>query len=213
MLTIVTPEKIHLSPGTVLRSPGTWEDYQILLENRHKSLPRIKYRQGEILLMSPLPQHGRQAHIIAIIITILLDYLGQNYEAFTPMTMDLPKVSGIEPDYSFYIDNWQFAVGKNRINWSIEPPPDLVLEVDVTSYTDVNDYLPYQVSEVWIYKQNQLMIYGLTNNSYILVSSSRYFPQINLQSIVKEFLEMARDRPSSSAMQLLRKRFPPSQDF
>ncbi len=208
MITIISPEKIHLSPGTVVRSPGTWEDYQNLLEKRRKSLPRIKYRPGEILLMSPLPQHGRQAHIIAVIITILLDYLGQNYEAFTPMTMDLPKVSGIEPDYSFYIDNWQFAVGKNRINWSIEPPPDLVLEVDVTSYTDVNDYLPYRVSEVWIYKQNKLKIYALNNNSYSLVSNSRYFPHINLQKIVNEFLEIVSDRPSSVAMQILRKRFP-----
>ena len=200
MITIVSPEKIHLSPGTVVRSPGTWEDYQILLEKRRKSLPRIKYRQGEILLMSPLPQHGRQAHIIAVIITILLDYLGQNYDTFTPMTMDLPKVSGIEPDYSFYIDNWQFAVGKNRINWSIEPPPDLVLEIDVTSYTDVNDYLPYQVSEVWIYKQNKLRIYAFNNNSYILVSSSRYFPQINLQEIINEFLEIVSDRPCRYAI-------------
>lgn len=30
MFTIVTPERIQLSPGAVLRFPGNWQDYQKL---------------------------------------------------------------------------------------------------------------------------------------------------------------------------------------
>ena len=209
MIAVVTPQKIQLSPGTVVHLLGTWEDYQVLIEQRgDKANPRIKYRVGEILLMSPLPKHGREAHSIANMISILLDHLGQKYEAFTPITMDLQEVSGIEPDYSFYLDNWEVAVGKDRIDWSTEPPPDLVLEIDVTSYTDVNDYLPYKVPEVWIYKKNQLMIYALETDSYTLVSTSRYFPNLNLEEIVTEYLELAQQRSSSVAMGILRDRFP-----
>jgi len=36
--------------------------------------------------------------------------------------MELPE-SGIEPDYCFYIDNWKAVSGKERINWSVDPPP------------------------------------------------------------------------------------------
>jgi Uma2 family endonuclease len=209
MIAIVTPEKIELSPGVVVHFLGTWKDYQMLMEQLgDKANPRIKYRPGEILLMSPLPKHGREAHIIADLITVLLDHLGQNYEAFTPMTMELPEISGLEPDYSFYINNWEAAVGKERINWSTEPPPDLALEIDVTSYTDVNDYLPYRVPEVWLYKKNQLIIYALNNDSYNIVSSSRYFPNLNLQEILAECLEIARIRSASVAMRVLRGRFP-----
>ncbi len=209
MIAIVTPEKIELSPGVVVHFLGTWKDYQMLMEQLgDKANPRIKYRPGEILLMSPLPKHGREAHIIADLITILLDHLGQNYEAFTPITMELPEISGLEPDYSFYINNWEAAVGKERINWSTEPPPDLALEIDVTSYTDVNDYLPYRVPEVWLYKKNQLIIYALNNDSYNIVSSSRYFPNLNLQEILAECLEIARIRSASVAMRVLRERFP-----
>jgi Uma2 family endonuclease len=93
--------------------------------------------------MSPLLQHGRDAHLIATIITTPLDDAGQEYDAFTPVTMQLPEESGIEPDYCFYIDHWQAVSGKERIDWSVDPPPDLVLEIDVTSYSDVKDYLPY----------------------------------------------------------------------
>ncbi len=209
MIAIVTPEKIKLSPGTVVHFLGTWTDYQALIEQRgDKANPRIKYRSGELLLMSPLAKHGREAHIIANIITILLDNLGQKYEAFTPITMDLPEIGGLEPDYSFYVDNWAAALGKDRIDWSIEPPPDLALEIDVTSYTDVNDYLVYRVPEVWLYKKNKLMIYALETNSYKLVSNSRYFPNFNVEEIIAEYLELANQKSSSVAMRILRKRFP-----
>lgn len=209
MIAVVTPEKIKLSPGTVVHLLGTWTDYKKLIKQRgEQANPRIKYRQGEISLMSPLPKHGREAHIIANIITILLDYLGQKYEAFTPMTMDLAEISGIEPDYSFYIHNWKVAVGKDPIDWSTEPPPDLALEIDVTSYTDVNDYLPYRVPEVWIYKKDKLMIYSLETNSYTLISESRYFPNLNVEKIVVEYLQLARQESSSVAISILRRNFP-----
>ncbi|CCQ67715.1 Protein of unknown function DUF820 [Crocosphaera watsonii WH 0402] len=91
--------------------------------------------------MSPLPKHGREASLIADIIKVLLDHSGREYDAFTPVTMQLPEESGIEPDYCFYINHWQEISGKERIDWRNDPPPDLVLEIDVTSYSEVMDYL------------------------------------------------------------------------
>jgi Uma2 family endonuclease len=85
-----------------MRIPGTWEDFCQLRDSRGDgSMPRLKYHDGEILLMSPLPRHGREAHLIARIVETLLDSQERNYEAFTPITMELPEVSGIEPDYCF----------------------------------------------------------------------------------------------------------------
>jgi Uma2 family endonuclease len=122
--------------------------------------------------------------------------------------MYFTEISGIEPDYSFYINNWQVAVGRDRIDWSEEPSPDLVLEIDVTSYTDVNDYLPYKIPEVWIYKKNQLLIYSLQNDSYTLASNSIYFIDLDLQTIVTEYLEIANQESSSVAIRMLRNKFP-----
>ena len=45
-----------------MRMPRIWEDCCVLRDRRGDgSIPRIKYRNGEILLMSPLPRHGREA--------------------------------------------------------------------------------------------------------------------------------------------------------
>jgi Uma2 family endonuclease len=117
MYAVISPEKIEIPPGAVLMMPGSWEDYQTLSEQLgDRSIPRLKYRPGEIWLMSPLPEHGRNASLVADTVKEILDYLGKEYDAFTPITMRLPQRSGIEPDYCFYIDNWQAVSGKKRIN-------------------------------------------------------------------------------------------------
>ncbi|WP_035984995.1 Uma2 family endonuclease [Leptolyngbya sp. KIOST-1] len=167
MYAVISRDTIQLPPGTVVRMPGTWQDYQTLCHSRgNSSIPRVKYRSGEILLMSPMPRHGREASLLADIVKALLDSVGRNYEAFTPITMELPETSGIEPDYCFYIDNWAAAVGKDRIRWDAEPPPDLVIEIDITSYTAVEDYAAYQVPEVWLYQRGQLQLFALTAGGY-----------------------------------------------
>lgn len=103
---LVSLENTQLPPGSIVQLPATWQEYQCLCKQRGDgSIPRIKYRDGEVLLMSPLPVHGRDAHLIANIVTTLLDDDGREYDAFMPVTMTLLEESGIEPDYCFYIDN------------------------------------------------------------------------------------------------------------
>jgi Uma2 family endonuclease len=207
MFAVVTPEKIQLTPGAVVLLPGTWQDYQTLSQQLgDRSSPRIKYRPGEILLMAPLPEHGRKAHVAANVVTVLLEHLGQEFEAFTPITMELPEESGIEPDYCFYIENWAAIAGKDRIDWGADPSPGLAIEVDVTSYTDVNDYLPYRVPEVWLLRKNQLVIYSLQGDRYNVQTSSRYFPNINVSEIIQECLQIAYARNTSVAIRELRQK-------
>ncbi|MBD2440646.1 Uma2 family endonuclease [Nostoc sp. FACHB-110] len=202
MHTVITPERIELSPGTVVRMLGSWQDYQLLSEQLgDRSLPRIKYRPGEILLMAPLPEHGRDASFLGFIVAALLDHLNCIYESFTPITMSLPEFSGIEPDFCFYIENARAVVGKKRIDWLNDPPPDLVIEIDVTSYTNVDDYLPYQVPEVWLLKNQQLLIYRLQGENYI-ITESRYFP--NVREIVQQCLQRANEQTTSEVIRWLR---------
>ncbi|MEO1211195.1 MAG: Uma2 family endonuclease [Cyanobacteria bacterium J06638_20] len=207
MFALVSPNEIQLPPGTVMRVPATWDEYQALNQQRgDNSIPRLKYRDGEVLLMAPLPQHGKDAHVIASLITTLLDHLEREYDAFTPVTMELPEESGIEPDYCFYIDHWEAVSGKKRIDWRHDPPPDLVLEVDITSYSDVQDYLPYRVPEVWLFRRNRLRIYQLQELTYQETSQSLYFPGFNLQNISDRALQIAYERNTSAATRDLRQR-------
>jgi len=194
MYAVISPEKIHLPPGSVVRMPGTWQDYCALRDSRGDgAIPRIKFRNGEILLMSPLPRHGREANILADVVKVLLDSDNRNYEA-----------GGIEPDYCFYIDNWQAAAGKDRINWQVDPPPDLVIEIDVSTYTAAADYAPYGVPEVWLFQKSGLKIYALHGKTYELQASSRYFPAIDLPALLAQVLHNAATQGTGITLRNLR---------
>ena len=56
MFALISPEKMHLPAGAVVRLPATWQDYQILRQQRgDASIPRLKYRPGEVLLHGSTP--------------------------------------------------------------------------------------------------------------------------------------------------------------
>ena len=120
--------------------------------------------------------------------------------------MDLPEERGIEPDYCFDIDNWSAVVGQDRIQWDVQPPPDLVIEIDVTSYTAPEDYFPYRVPEVWLYRVGQLRLYTLTATGYLSAAQSRYFPTVDLMALVADTLQIAASQGSGAAIQALRQR-------
>jgi Uma2 family endonuclease len=211
MYALISREKIHLPPGTLVQMPASWGDYQSLCDSRgDSSVPRIKYRSGEVLLMSPLPRHGRDANILADIVKVLLDVQSRNYEAFTPITIELPEQGGIEPDYCFYIDQWQAVMGRDRLRWGTDPAPDIAIEIDVTTYTDVDDYLPYQILEVWLLRRNQLLIYRLQENTYKPQTTRHYFPGFDLPALVMECFQAADDRGTGVALRELRQRLQPN---
>jgi Uma2 family endonuclease len=204
---IVSPTNLEVPAGAVLRFPATWSEYQQLVQQRgDQSVPRMKYRNGEVLLMSPMAAHGRDANLFSDVVKVLLDQEDREYDAFTPITMTIPEESGIEPDFCFYIKNWQAVSGKARIDWQQDPPPDLVIEVDVTSYSDIDDYLPYQVPEVWLWKKKSLRIYQLQAGVYGLQSQSLLFPAYDIPAMIQTVVQETYARNSSFAIRNLRQR-------
>jgi Uma2 family endonuclease len=69
---------------------------------------------------------------------------------------------GAEPDSYFYIQNSDRIQG-NRIDITIDPPPDLVIEVDITN-SSTRSFPVYQqlgIPEIWRYANGSVKIYQL----------------------------------------------------
>jgi Uma2 family endonuclease len=205
---VVKPDTLQLPAGSIVRIPATWEDYRALSRlSGDSASPRLRYRPGELKLMVPLPEHGKELDVVVDIVKVLLRYHSLPFDSYHETTIELPGRGGIIPDHFFYIGELP-VVGKRRIDWSSEPPPDLALELDITSFTDIEDYAPYRIGEVWIIRQGRIAIYRWTGERYELVEESRFFPGLNLNTIVTECIEEAY-RFGSSAIDRLSDRFPP----
>ncbi len=68
--------------------------------------------------------------------------------------------------------------GKTEIDLTVDPPPDLALEIDNTSDSRLrfNSYQALGVPELWRYDGQGLQIYLLQNQKYVESNISPNFP-------------------------------------
>jgi Uma2 family endonuclease len=191
MTTVVKPiSQIHLAPGSMITIEDvTWQEFEdILQELGEKRSARIVYSNSNLEIMVPLPEHEKPKDIISDIVKILLKKTGQKYEPFGSTTFKKINVAGVEPDACFYIQNYQMMINKRRLDPN-DPPPDLAIEIDVTSQTTLEAYLALGIPELWIYHHGKLMINLLQNGNYIQSEFSPLFPNIPLTKIIPATIE------------------------
>ncbi|MHC5832369.1 MAG: Uma2 family endonuclease, partial [Nostoc sp.] len=91
---------------------------------------------------------------IGDLVKILLEILQIDFEPFGSTTLKNERSrQAVEPDTSFYIHNQAAVIGKNPINLNIDPPPDLAIEIDITSRTRFENYEILGVPELWRHTQ------------------------------------------------------------
>ncbi|AUT01781.1 hypothetical protein CLI64_16090 [Nostoc sp. CENA543] len=203
-LPTITQNIIDLAPGDelILRF-RTWDDYENLLIRRQDNAGlKIKYNSAtqEIRIMSPLPSHGKNADMLADLVKALLKNQGKDWEAFTPITLKRINQQGVEPDYCFYLQNRHLILGKERLDLEIDPPPDLVIEVDLTSTTKATDYQAIAPKELWIYRQSNLSIYQFDGQNYQESDISYHFPDFDVQGLIPHYIELGWQVGSSVAV-------------
>ena len=103
--------------------------------------------------------------------------------------------AGIEPDDCFYIQHQAAMVGKDRIDLAVDPPPDLAIEIDVTSTTALQAYAALQVPELWRYHNRALQIFILRDGMYVPSPRSPTFPHIPVIEGVTQFDAVYGDEP------------------
>lgn len=113
----------------------SWETYDhLLVDHQNQSSPRFTYDRGTLEIMSPSVTHERLNRLIALLVEISAEELGIEIDDLGSTTFkreDLQR--GFEPDSCFYIENLERIRGKSNIDLSVDPPPDLVIKVDITS--------------------------------------------------------------------------------
>ena len=190
METVKTPAEQRV----VLHNIG-WNTYERLLaDHENNSAPRFTYDRGELEIMSPSPEHEAFNRSIALLVEFLAAELGIDVYDLGSTTFkreDLER--GFEPDSCFYIQNEERVRGKARVDLSVDPPPDLVIEIDITSpsFSKLPIYAQIGVPEVWRYDGERLKILVLEGSDYMETPESAVFPPVT-SHVLSDFVEKSK---------------------
>lgn len=158
-----------------------WQRYQTLRETlSHDRNIRFTYAQGTLEVTMPLEIHEFSARLIELFIRILVVESGRDLKTMGSTTLDRETLDrSAEPDDAYYIQNQPLVAGRD-IDLDKDPPPDLVVEVDIT-HTDIDKlrlYAALGIPEFWRYNGKIWRIYCLQDDSYEEVAVSPTFPTV-----------------------------------
>ncbi|HEY2380587.1 MAG TPA: Uma2 family endonuclease [Terriglobia bacterium] len=175
----------------IIISNVSWETYESLLKDlENQSSPRLAYDQGVLEIMSPHFEHDAAKEVLAYIAIIALEEQDIDFVAAGSTTFKRGVLKrGFEPDASFYIRNAARVRGKKRLNMEIDPPPELIIEIDVTgdSMDKFPLYAALQVNEVWRYA-GAVEVWVLQQNRYVRQNTSKAIPILG-DRLITELME------------------------
>ncbi|MGB7442693.1 MAG: Uma2 family endonuclease [Coleofasciculaceae cyanobacterium] len=164
-----------------------WQQFENLLVDLEESrAARIAYDDGVLEIMNPLPEDEYYKEVIGDAIKEIAEVLDLDYESLGSTTWKREsRLAGVEPDNCFYFQNEAKIRGKLEFDLNQDPPPDLVLEIDLTSKS-LNRFSIYArlgVPEIWCYEFGELKIYRLEGGKYFEVETSLVFPTVSIREL------------------------------
>jgi Uma2 family endonuclease len=195
--------------GTLLVHNVSWEEYEDILEEfQSKSAYRITYNDGVLKIMSPRPDHEFPKDVVLKLVTIYADEFDINLDSYGSTTYRRRRKSkGAEADTSFYIRHAAEVRGLKDFNLDVDPPPDVVVEIDVSneSLDKFEIYAALRVPEIWRFDGREFKIHKLSENKYQVIENSIVLHLISAK-ILGEFLEIGREIGQTAMVREFRKR-------
>lgn len=186
MASVVSPVERKVTLNGV-----SWETYQRLLaEHQDQNGTRFTYNEGTLEIMVLSADHEQPNRILALLVELVAGELGIEVCPLGSTTFqrsDLLK--GFEPDSAFYIAH-AAEIGGRRVDPAIDPPPDLMIEVDVTrsSLGRFPVFAAFGVPELWRYDGTRVAIFRLDRGRYVEAESSGALPPLT-GALATRFLE------------------------
>jgi Uma2 family endonuclease len=174
-------------PGNIFLENVPWQDLETILFKRQKNGETLlAYDHGRLELITPSPLHQEYRELLEEFLIALLDLYNINYRGLGVALWQRRDLQlSLEVDSCFYVQNLPAIEKLLTINLPENPPPDLVLEIDLThkSLSRRSLYARLGIPEVWRCDENKLKIYQLSGGDYEQVPRSLVFPEIALERL------------------------------
>jgi Uma2 family endonuclease len=173
----------------------SWETYERILEDdEERRVPRLTYDQGVLEAVSPSMPHEESAETIADFVKTVTVALGIPIRSVASTTFRRPDLErGFEADASFYIQHEPEIRGQREVNLLVDPPPDLVLEMEFSrsAIDKLQLFASMGIPEVWRCDGQQVTIHLLEMDRYRESPESRAIPGVTSE-IITRFLAASR---------------------
>lgn len=204
----LTLEQIIVQPGQQLLLKNiSWQQFETILEELGESrAARLSYSNGLLEIMVPLPEHEKAKSLISDMVKILLEELQIDNECFGSTTFRNEQMTqAVEPDDCFYIKNYRSVLGKDKLDLTVDPPPDLAIEIDITSRTQFQNYQLLGVSELWRYTRRGLQINVLREGTYFEYTFSPTFSKfLSLIEVIDRYIQQSKTQGRSATLRAFR---------
>jgi Uma2 family endonuclease len=166
-----------------------WEVYQELRNLAENDHVRMTFDEGVLEMMTPSARHERWSELIGQLISVWRLELAVDIVSCRSMTVsrkDLQK--GFEPDNCYYIQHESQVWQKAELDFAVDPPPDLAIEIDVSrsSVGKRKLYAAFGVPEVWRYDGQRIEVFTLgPKHRYLPSTESLCFPGIPLDEMAR----------------------------
>ena len=171
----------------------SWRTYiQLLTELGDHRASRLAYAQGVLEITMPSDRHETQKKLLERMIETLTEELQLPAKSFGSTTLNRADLEhGAEPDSCYYIQHVSQIEGR-QVDLATDPPPDLILEIDISSPSSrrIDIYKQLGVPEIWRYVGGNVQIYRLQDGEYMLSDQSPSFPLVSAM-IINQFLQQA----------------------
>ena len=167
-----------------------WGTYAALMHDRGDGGPRMCYDRGTLEIMSPLRKHEWLKKLMGRLVEIFTLESGISIPSAGSTTLKSQlKERGIEPDESYYVQNEPAIRLKDDFDITIDPPPDLAIEIDISSSSidKLGVYAAFGVPEVWTYDEGVKIFVLGSGAQYAASAHSLALPRLTPQ-ILNQFL-------------------------
>jgi Uma2 family endonuclease len=165
----------------------SWDAYvemSDLPENEHA---RMTYDRGDLEIMTVSRQHERYARFIEALIYIWTEERGIAIDSCGSMTIRREdRLRGFEPDNCYYIAHEPDVRGKDELDFSVDPPPDLIIEIEISrkAIGKMPIYAAVGVPEVWRYDGQNLHVHVLDDaGKYRRATESNCLPRFPIAEV------------------------------
>ncbi|HIK31749.1 MAG TPA: Uma2 family endonuclease [Oscillatoriales cyanobacterium M59_W2019_021] len=203
----MTATLVETPANRVLLKNISWQTYESLA-NEVAEQPgiRLTYDRGTLEIMSPLAPHERYKKLFGRFIESLTEELNLDVCSLGSFTCKRKNLArGLEPDQCYYIQNEALVWDKEEIDLDLDPPPDLAIEIDITSSSldRLDIYANLRIPEVWRYDSQQVIFYRLEGMEYARCDVSPTFPFLS-DTEIQRFLELRKTTKETELLRLFR---------